>query len=120
MTPNHPILENQEAELLEEIIKELGQLTKNPDFKLDLYTETAKQMSGDYDIKITDLAPHIKSSSPYHNSVKTLSSLAEEYKQISNGVELIVYYPRSIDFDKRELFPIILQKHRKNQPSSLL
>lgn len=114
-TSSHPILKNNETELLENIIKELGYLTNDPNFKFDLYTEVLKQRSGDYNVKISELAKEVKSSEPYHNSVLTLSTLAEEYKQISNGVDLIVYYPRSINFEKGGITPNYSSKNEVTQ-----
>ncbi len=115
-TPNHPILKDSEAELLEKIIVELGQLTNDPNFQFDVYMETSKQMSGDYDFKISDLAGNVKSSNPNRNSVLKLNSLASEYKEISGGVELIVYYPRTMVYEKRGIAPNYKTKNQADHP----
>ena len=101
ITPNHPILDDSQAKLLEEISKKVILLGRNPEFKESIFNETVKQKSGDYDVELSDLSKNLKIHTELTESLSQISSLSQQFEKESNGVKLKLYYPRAATFEKQ-------------------
>lgn len=100
-TPNHPILDDSQAMLLEEISKEVALLAQQPEFKESIFNETVKQKSGDYDVELSSMSTSLKSQTGLTESLTQISSLSKEFENLSGGIKLILYYPRAGTFEKK-------------------
>ncbi|TVZ25430.1 hypothetical protein JM83_0342 [Gillisia sp. Hel_I_86] len=100
-TPNHPILDESQAQLLEKISKEVILLAQKPEFRESIFTETVKQKSGDYDIELSSLNDILKSDTELKLSFSKISDLSKQFENVSGGIKLKLYYPRAGTFEKQ-------------------
>lgn len=119
-TPHHPVLEDSQAQLLEEISKQVLLLAQRSDFKESIFTETVKQESGDYDIELSSLDINLKSHTQLSESLSQISSLSKQFENLSGGVKLILYYPRASTFEKQGLNPDFETKSQSDSPEIVI
>jgi|TARA_R100000501_G_C2618530_1_gene111999 hypothetical protein len=100
-TKNHPILDDSQAKLLEAISKEVILLSENRNFNELIFSQTLKQVSGDYDVELSTIQINSKTSSEIYSDLTRLSELSLEYEKLSNGIKLKLYYPRAATLEKQ-------------------
>lgn len=119
-TLHHPVLEDSQVLLLEEISKEILLLAQRSDFEEIIYTETVKQKSGDYDIELSSLDINLKSHTQLSETLSQISLLSKQFENLSGGVKLILYYPRAGTFDKQGITPDFRTKSQSDSPEIVI
>ena len=89
---------NISAELLAAKTKALTTVltaAKEPEFREFILSECLQQKHGDYNVYLKDVISAYRGKSGYESFISTLEPLVLQLKQLTNGREPLIFYPRA-------------------------
>jgi hypothetical protein len=83
------------ASIRQRTMKEVLTAAKNPEFRTFVLNECLKQRHGDYNVYLEDVVAAYKGKPGFEKFTSALVDLIAQTKQLTNGREPLIFYPRA-------------------------